>query len=157
VFRAHTFRANHGPRLRAANRTLALVLITAAAACHAQSQEQNAYRTIPDWVKIDRASLAETSNSPMPQEKQMAYTFSTSESRPWPEKESWLRQRYVKMAAADAYKMAANSAPGSYQHDAEAQQRSDVNHPAVTQTGAWRVTVPNLRKNVAKVMLNRSF
>jgi hypothetical protein len=162
VFRAHTFRANHGARLRGANRILALALLTAAAACHAQSQENDAYRGIPDWVKIDRAVLVEAaapSLSAGPEEQQSPhYTFSTRETAPWPEKESWLRQRYVRMVAADAYKIAANSAPGSYPHETEA-PRNDVYRPAVSQsqTNAWRVTVPNLRKNVAKVMLHRSF
>jgi hypothetical protein len=164
VFRANTFsaqaekRANRGPGVRAVTRALAFAaVLPAAAICHAQSQdENNNYRTIPDWVKIDRVSLTEASYSPGPQEKQPSlYSFSSHQQTAWPEKESWLRQRYVRMAAADAYKIAANAAPASYQQSEP--PHNDAFHPIVNQPNAWRVTVPNLRKNVAKVMLLRNF
>jgi hypothetical protein len=123
-----------------------------AVATGCQAQEQDIYRSIPAWVKIDKAAL----EPPHPAVSTELPAFSQSHpQRAWLENPLAHHSRFNAMPPPAP--LAQSSLPGpGYSQDLDA-AHSEAMRPSVNLASAWRLSVPNIRRNVAKVQLNRSF
>jgi hypothetical protein len=134
---------------------LAVGLTLQAAGALAQEHDVYAYTTIPAWVKIDRAAFSES--MPVTNAPDRAYASLTHVAVEYPGREApvfragWAGKLYN----PDAYRVAER--PSNLVFPSESDIPPFAYRPSVGAPGGWKLSMPNVKKNVAKLLLQRKF
>ena len=134
---------------------LLLALCSIAFACNAQMQAQDLYGPIPAWVMIDKALLSETVFPQNPQEQELSQVTRNLTEHPVFEASPFHPAKTSKVSSIDVYRM--DNRPANPAFPKESDSPPNSYRPSVDVPGGWRVSMPNLRKNVAKLLLQHSF
>jgi hypothetical protein len=128
---------------------LFLVLCDVAVTCSAQSIAQDSYGTIPVWVKLDRALLAEKAGPLDSSISRAGADYPTYEASPFHSAKAGKTPSY------DAYRMQERPFGSTFPRDFDTPPNNY--RPSVDIPGGWRVAMPNFRKNVARLLVQHSF
>jgi hypothetical protein len=127
---------------------------------HAQAELQQTElpqtaSSIPAWVKVDRAALVENTNlqnAPDPR-----FFAATHTEQPVSHMSPFSTRGSSRISSIDMSRMEARPSNPELAREAEAPANGGSLRPAVNGPGGWHVSVPNIRRNVAKVLLQRKF
>jgi hypothetical protein len=136
---------------------LCLALYSIAVVCNAQTAEPDLSTTIPAWVKVDKALLAENTYLEKPADRESSLIRQNLAAHTAYAPAPWQPARPFKLSSADFNKKAddprvpnpaeikdTDTPPGNYR-------------PTVTTVDEWKVSMPNVRRHVAHLVLQRSF
>jgi len=134
---------------------MVLALGSIALSCNGQALAPDAYRPIPAWVKIDQSLLSDKAPSQKLADPQISAVTRNLAAPPHFDPAPFHPPQVGKIPVTEAYRMQerpfnaamprqADSPPGSY-------------HPSLEIPGGWKVSMPNAKRNVARVLLQHSF
>src|SRR5258708_34492 len=120
-----------------------LLLCAIAVAGRAQAQDQDAYRTIPPWVKTDRPTFPRETDDPHPAAPAFPQTFSANGGH----EHTWFNgpgvHRGIFNAAAPAPLPAAVRESPGYAQELDASSR-EAYRPTVSVGNTWKLSAPNI-------------
>jgi hypothetical protein len=134
---------------------MVLLLALGSVAFDCNGQTQDPYRPIPEWVRIDPSLLSEKTPGQKPADPQISSITHNLVEPPHMEASPFHPPQPSRMPMAEAYRMQerpfnaamprqAESAPGSYR-------------PSLEIPGGWKVSMPNVKRSVARLVLQHSF
>lgn len=120
--------------------------------CNAQTPARDVYGPLPDWVRVDRAVFTENASNLQPADPRftaVAQDLPTYTGKPFRPANA------PKFSSLDAYR--ADDRPINPLLPRQFDTPPSNYHPAVAVSDGWKIAVPNIRRNVAKLVLQRSF
>jgi hypothetical protein len=145
------------PMGRPAQLVLCLALCSIAVVSNAQMPEPDLSATIPGWVRLDKSLLAENTYLEKPSDRESSVIRQNLASHTAYAPAAWQPAKVLKLSSADLYKKPddprvpnpaeikdTDTPPGNYR-------------PTVTTVDEWKVSMPNVRRHVAHLVLQRSF
>jgi hypothetical protein len=134
------------------------VLWSIAATCNAQARAEDMNGSIPAWVRINRADLGDDSRQagPKVQAPSLITRNLTEHSEYEPPSTSFASSRFGQLPQIDNRRLAERPASTAFPKEAYAPPSSG-NRPVLEIAEGWKVFMPNIRKNVAKLLLQHSF
>ena len=135
---------------------LLLAVSSIAETCNAQTLAQDPFGPIPAWVRIDRADLAVSAHHVSPAD-QVSYSVTRNlAAHPTFEASPFQPARTSQISYIDTHRMAER--PSNQAFPKESDSPPNVyGRPALEVSDGWKMTMPSVRRNVAKLLLQHSF
>jgi hypothetical protein len=135
---------------------LVLCLLVPLPAATAFGQDNDAYAAIPSWVKIDRGALEESTALKNSTDHRLIAEIQEDIRQPVREPAYFHQQSAGRFSSLYARNMTQPPANPAAPRESDKPPELD-GKPSLTTGNGWRVTMPNIRRNAAKLLLQRKF
>jgi hypothetical protein len=135
---------------------LMLAVSSIAESCNAQTLAQDPFGPIPAWVKIDRADLALNARQANPA-NQVPYSVTRNlAEHPAFEASPFHLAKTSQLSYIDTHRMADRPSNQAFPKETDSPPNM-YGRPALEVSDGWKMSMPSIRKNVAKLLLQHSF
>jgi hypothetical protein len=123
--------------------------------CNGQTQTQDPYRPIPEWVRIDQSLLSEKPPGQKLADPQISSIVHNLAEPPHLEASPFHPPQSSRIPMAEAYRMQERPFNAAMPRQAESSPASY--RPSLEIPGGWKVSMPNAKRSVARLLLQHSF
>jgi hypothetical protein len=137
---------------------LAFCLFALLCASAARAQERDVYGAVPSWVKVDRSVFEEGATLRNSTDQRVLAEIQEDVRQPVHEP-AYSHQANSGRFSSLARNMEtplSNSSSAAFPKASDRPPEND-GRPAVTTASGWRVSMPNVRRNAARMLLQRKF